>query len=108
MNKIIKRAFIDGFGTAAYIILIVLFVFSLQSFAQKKDTIIIPMAMLLLFVTSAAITGFLVFGKPAMLYLDGKKKEAVSLLGYTIGILFLITLIFFIILITYYSLFLQV
>ena len=107
MNKIIKRAFINGFGTAAYIILIVLFVFSLQSFAQKKDTIIIPMAMLLLFVTSAAITGFLVFGKPAMLYLDGKKKEAVSLLGYTIGILFLITLIFFIILITYYSLFLQ-
>ncbi len=61
--------------------------------------------MLLLFVTSAAITGFLVFGKPAMLYIDGKKKEAISLLGYTIGMLFLITLIVFIFLIAYNNLF---
>jgi hypothetical protein len=106
MNKIIKRAFIDSFGTAIYIILVVSFIFSLQIFASKKeDIIIIPIAMLLLFVCSAAITGFLVFGKPAMLYIDGKKKEAVSLLGYTIGILFLITLIIFILLIGYYSLF---
>jgi hypothetical protein len=61
--------------------------------------------MLLLFVTSAAITGFLVFGKPVMLYIDGKKREAVSLLGYTIGILFLITLVVFIFLIAYNNLF---
>jgi hypothetical protein len=103
MDKIIKRAFIDSFGTVAYIILVVLFIFSLQIFASKKDIIIIPIAMLLLFVCSAAITGFLVFGKPVMLYIDGKKKEAVSLLGYTLGILFLITLIFFIYLIAYYN-----
>ena len=104
MNKIIKRAFIDSFGTAAYIILIVSFIFSLQIFSEKKDVIIIPISMLLLFVSSAAITGFLVFGKPVMLYIDGKKKEAVSLLAYTLGILFLITLISFIFLIAYYSL----
>ena len=105
MNKIIKRAFIDSFGTAAYIILIVSFIFSLQIFSEKKDIIIIPIAMLLLFVSSAAITGFLVFGKPIMLYIDGKKREAVSLLGYTLGILFLITLMSFIFLIAYYNLF---
>ena len=77
MDKTIKRAFIDSFGTAVYIVLVVFFIFSLQIFSEKKDIIIIPIAMLLLFVSSAAITGFLVFGKPIMLYIDGKKKEAV-------------------------------
>ncbi|PIN87995.1 hypothetical protein COV12_00855 [Candidatus Woesearchaeota archaeon CG10_big_fil_rev_8_21_14_0_10_32_24] len=105
MAKIIKRAFIDAIGTTAYIILVVSFIFSLQVLAPKEDIVIIPIAMLLLFVTSAAITGFLVFGKPVMLYIDGKKKEAVSLLGYTLGILFLITIIFFIFLIVFFNLF---
>ncbi len=105
MDKIIKRAFIDSVGTAVYIILVGSFIFSLQIFASKKDIIIIPIAMLLLFVCSATITGFLVFGKPVMLYLDGKKKEAISLLFYTLGILSLITLVAFISLIVYYSLF---
>ena len=106
MNKIIKRALIDSLGTAAYIIFIVLLIFSLQGlFSEKEDIIIIPVAMLLLFVSSASITGFLVFGKPVMLYIDGKKREAVSLLLYTVGILFLITIVSFIFLITYYTLF---
>ena len=104
MTAIIKRAVIDALGTALYIILIVSFMFSLQTFSSKEDNIIIPIAMLLLFVCSAAITGFLVFGKPAMLYIDGKKREAISLLGYTLGILGLITLMTFIFLVAYYSL----
>ena len=105
MENIVKRAFVNAIGTATYIILIVLFIFSLKIFASEKENIIIPIGMLLLFVCSVAITGFLVFGKPVMLYMDGKKKEAVSLLTYTIGILFLITIIIFIFLIGYYSLF---
>lgn len=104
MEKIIKRALIDSIGTTLYIILVVSFIFSLQIFSKKEDIIIIPIAMLLLFVSSAAITGFLVFGKPVMLYLDGKKKEAVALLGYTLGILVLMTLLSFIFLIAYFNL----
>jgi len=103
MDKIIKRAVIDAVGTAIYVVLIVSFIFSLQIFQKEEDIIIIPMAMLLLFVCSAAITGFLVFGKPIMLYIDGKKREAVSLLGYTLGVLVLITIIFFALLIAYYT-----
>ncbi len=104
MNKLITRAFLNALGTVAYIVLIVSFIFSLQVFmSDTEDIIIIPMAMLLLFVCSAAITGFLVLGKPIMLYLDGKKKEAVSLLIYTLAILFLITILFFIFLITYFN-----
>jgi len=105
MAKIITRALINAISTAIYIILVASLLFSFQTSTPTKDIIIIPIAMLLLFVCSAAITGFLVFGKPAMLYLDGKKKEAISLLSYTIGILFLITLISFIFLIAYYNLF---
>ncbi len=105
MDKIIKRAGANAVGTAAYIILIVSFIFSLQSFPKSKleNTVFIPIAMLLLFVCSAAITGFLVFGKPIMLYIDGKKRDAISLLGYTLGILALITIVFFIFLIVYSS-----
>ena len=103
MHDILKRAFLNSIGTATYIVLVVLFIFSLQAFQKKPDNIIIPIAMLLLFVCSAAITGFLVFGKPIMLYIDGKKKEAVLLLGYTLGILVLITLIAFVFLINYFN-----
>ncbi|MFH1327050.1 MAG: hypothetical protein ABIH59_02905 [archaeon] len=105
MVKIIKRALIDAFGTALYIILVATLMFSLQGFAPKEDTIIVMSTILLLFVCSAAITGFLVFGKPVMLYIDGKKREAVSLLGYTLGILVLLTIITFIFLIAYNNLF---
>ncbi len=102
MSQMIKRAFLNAIGTAVYIVLVVSLIFSFQSFSSNSEkTIIIPIAMLLLFVCSAAITGFLVFGKPVMLYIDGKKKEAVSLLGYTVGILFLITILAFILLIIY-------
>jgi hypothetical protein len=106
MNAIIKRAVINAVGTTVYIILIVSLIFSLQAFSSQPDkTIIIPISMLLLFVCSAAITGFLVFGKPVMLYLDGKKKEAVSLLSYTLGILVVITILSFSSLVAYFTLF---
>lgn len=98
MSKIITRALLDALGTFVYIILVVSFIFSMQIFADKPDNIIIPIAMLLLFVCSAAITGFLVFGKPIMLYIDGKKKDAVYLLAYTLAILFMITVAVFIVL----------
>jgi len=95
----IKRAFLNALATVVYIILVVSLIFSLQG-SSEPDTILAPIAMLMLLVCSAAITGFLVFGKPAMLYLDGKKKEAISLLGYTLAILVLITIVTFIFLIT--------
>src|SRR3989338_4495486 len=103
MDKILKRAFLNSTGTVLYIILVVLFIFSLGAFSQEPDTIIIPIAMLLLFVCSAAITGFLVFGKPVMLYIDGKKKEAVTLLTHTLGMLVLITIVAFIFLLVYFG-----
>ncbi len=105
MSRIITRALIDAIGTALYIILIVLLINVLQQFSSKPDnTILIPIAMLLLFVFSAALTGFLVFGKPVMLYLEGKKKSAVSLIAWTLGFLLVFTVVAFILLLGYLSL----
>lgn len=55
----------------------------------------IPIFMLMLFVFSAALTGTLFFGKPIMWYIDGKKKEALSLLAYTFGAFFIIGILVF-------------
>jgi hypothetical protein len=101
MKKILKYSLINGLGTSLYVILIASFIYYLgNSPFTQKDTIFIPIAMLLLFVFSAAFTGILVFGKPLLWYLDGEKREAISLLFYTLIIFSMITLISFILLIS--------
>jgi hypothetical protein len=102
MKTVVKHAAINALATFLYVILVASFIYFLGQILPGPDnkTVLIPIAMLMLFVFSAALTGFLVLGRPVMWYLDGKKKEAVSLLLYTIGFLFVITLIVFIFLIT--------
>lgn len=55
--------------------------------AGKADNFLAPMAMLLLFVFSAAATGLLFLGRPAHLYLSGFKKESFLLIIYTLACL---------------------
>ena len=101
MNQIMKRAFINATGTLAHILLVVLLISSLQNAIPKaSNTILIPIAMLLLFVFSAGLTGGLVFGKPVLVYLEGRKKEAVHLVAYTLAFLLLFTLITFILMVS--------
>jgi len=45
------------------------------------------MAMLSLFTLSAAVMGYLFAAEPIMMYLDGKKKEAVNFFFTTVGVL---------------------
>ena len=63
-------------------------------FGSQMTGLLAPIGFLLLFVVSAAMMGLLIFGKPVMLYLDGQKREAVALLGCTIGSLAIITVLF--------------
>jgi hypothetical protein len=94
MNKIWKSAFINSVATTAYVIGVACFMyFGTMIKLGRVNTILVPIALLLLFVFSAALTGSLIFGKPAQLYVDGKKKEALSLLTYTLIIFSVITLI---------------
>ncbi|MFH0979841.1 MAG: hypothetical protein V1803_02760 [Candidatus Roizmanbacteria bacterium] len=94
MKQIVKNAFVNAFGTAMYITLVGGFMyFGTLIKIGRKNTFLAPIAMLLLFVFSAALTGYLIFGKPALLYIDGKKKDALSLLTYTLIFFFIITFI---------------
>ncbi len=85
MNKLIKRGFLNALGTGAYVAIIVTIVFNGEKMFGSINSALAPIAVLLLFITSATITGSLVLGKPLLMYIDGQKKEAVHLLLYTIG-----------------------
>lgn len=85
MKKTIKNALADAGLTVLYIALVAGFMIRGEN-ALKNETASLMM-MLLLLVVSVAMMGVLIFGKPALWYLEGKKKEAWSLLLYTVGFL---------------------
>jgi len=93
MNKtLIKSAAFHSFGVVAYVSLIAGLMRLIEKFlSNTPDTVFAPVAVLLLFVTSAAITGYLVVGQPLMLFLEGKKTEAVKQFGYNIAFMILFT-----------------
>ncbi|TAK56946.1 hypothetical protein EPO17_03345 [Patescibacteria group bacterium] len=90
MNPILKTAFIHAIATALYVALLVSGIFYAPKTPDQSFTILMPIIMLLLFVFSAAVTSYLVFGRPLLWYLDGRKAEALQLLAYTLLVLFVI------------------
>ncbi len=94
MDSIRKSALINSLATAAYVIAIAIFMYWGGTVKiGRSNSFLIPISFLLLFVTSAAICAYLVFGKPAQMYLDGKKKEAFSLVTQTLIFLSAFTLV---------------
>jgi hypothetical protein len=95
MKSLFSLAALHACGTTAYITLVAIGFFYAPDFfgRTEKDTVFIPIIMLSVFVVSATITGLLVLGRPALWYLDGKKKEALILLGATLGFLLLTIMI---------------
>lgn len=92
MNKpLLKVAALNALGTVLYITLVSTLMFNAEHIFGngKEDIVLIPIAMLLLFVLSASIISSLVLGRPILWYLEGKKNEAVSLFIATLGFLFL-------------------
>ncbi|MFA6285104.1 MAG: hypothetical protein WC643_01060 [Parcubacteria group bacterium] len=98
-KKLIQQSFLLALGEGIYISLVALLMFSVEKlFGSKPDPVIIaPIAFLLLFVISASISGALILGKPVMLYMDGKKKDALQLFGFTLAWLLLFLIVAFII-----------
>ncbi|MFA4999425.1 MAG: hypothetical protein WC519_01725 [Parcubacteria group bacterium] len=87
-KPILKKALLNALATILYIVLISSLLFYGPNFfgSIANDTVVLPIIMLCLLVFSAAVTGTLIFGQPIIWYLDGRKKEAFSLLAYTLGI----------------------
>lgn len=73
-------AFTYIFGIAA-----VLHLTGPEKMFQNVPEFFAPIIMLLLFVLSAAVMAILVFGKPVLLYLENQKKEALTMLFFTVG-----------------------
>lgn len=97
-NYFVKRAIGDALGTTAYVFLVSqIMTRGDQLFGKIENNLLAPMVFLLMFVFSALVTGYLVLGKPIMMYVDGQKKEAVRMLFYTGATLFVLMLIGFII-----------
>ena len=80
-----KYSFLMAVGELAYIFLVVLFMRNAQKILGNDQNIISTMAFLLVVVLSASVSGALILGKPIMLYLDNKKKEAIILFSLTLG-----------------------
>ena len=93
MNKLWKTAILNSLATYAYIIAVSFFIYFATGLKLGRgNSFLAPMALITLFVFSAALTGFLIFGKPAQMYVDGQKKDALSLLTYTLASFSVITL----------------
>ena len=83
-SKLFGLGLLNALGVTAYIFLISLILNGGGKFFGSVDNkFLSPIIFLLLFVFSALLTGFLVLGRPLMLYLDGAKKEALKLFFYT-------------------------
>jgi hypothetical protein len=94
-----QKLLTHSFGHALLVVLytsgIASVMFNSKTLFKQQDTVFAPIAILMLFVLSAAIVGALVLGRPILLYLEGKKSEALKMFGYTLGWLALSTFVFF-------------
>ena len=96
-SELLLKSFHQGILSVVYVFLVSLLIYGGGTIFGNGDNLWGPFAFLLLFVLSAAIMGVLVLGRPVLLYLEGKKKDAIKILLLTIGWIFLATLIFLII-----------
>ncbi len=96
MNKLVHRSFLNALGTVAYVAIVGTIMENAERVLGSVDNnMLAPVAFLTLFVLSAAVTASLVVGKPALMYLNGQKAEAVRLFLYTVGWLAIFTVIIF-------------
>lgn len=79
-NNIVKKALLDAAGIAIYILAVASFMSYVPNTFEQQKSVLVPVTMLSLLVLSAAITGSLMFGRSVLWYLDGNKKDAVTLL----------------------------
>ena len=93
-KTILKQSLIHSAFAVLYVAAVVTFMQNAERFlGSDAENPAAPVAFLLLLVVSAATMGMLIFGKPVMMYLDGKKREAVTMACYTISSLAAITVL---------------
>jgi len=82
-----KNPFINALCASGYIVLgVTIMTFVTRPLQNKPDTFFVPVVILSLLTLSVAVMAFLFFYQPVMLFIDGKKKQAVNLFLQTVGI----------------------
>lgn len=94
INLMTKNPFINAICASAYIILgVLIMTFITRPLSNRPDTLFAPIVFLSLLTLSVAVMAYLFFYQPLVLFIEGKKKDSVSLLTKTIGIFAAITAI---------------
>src|SRR3974390_647789 len=92
MKSILTAALLNALSTALYVTVVGSFLFyAAQMRLGQGRTILVPIAMLMLLVFSAALVVVLIFGRPLLWYLEGRKQDSLLLVAGTLAILFAIT-----------------
>lgn len=82
-----KNPVVNALSASVYIILVVsVMTVVTQPLKNKPDTFFAPITVLFVFTLSAAVMVVLFFYQPLMLFIEGKKKDAVNLFVKTVGI----------------------
>ncbi|MBI1777313.1 MAG: hypothetical protein HYR63_18405 [Proteobacteria bacterium] len=92
MPQIPRTALLNALGTALTVAVIATVLFYTGQ-TRRGPSPLVPIAILMVGVFSAALTGTLIFGRPMLWYLEGKKREALALLAYTLAFLFVLAAI---------------
>lgn len=95
-----KNPVINAGVATLYISIVALVPYFGKNAFGSGNSFLIPIAMLSLFTLSAAVMAYLFLYQPLMLFLDGKKKQAVNLFLQTVAIFAGITAVVFILLFT--------
>lgn len=92
-SRLLLHGFLSSLGVIAYISLVAQIMRHGEALFGKMQNFWGPVGFLMLFTLSAAVVGLLVFGRPAYLFLNGLKREGVKQALYTIGFLFMETVL---------------
>ena len=92
---ITKQAGRNAFLAFVYVAAVGTFLSHASTIFGPKDTAFTPVAVLMLLVFSASLMGILIFGQPVMWFIDGKRKEALRLMAYTMGSLLVLLILTF-------------
>lgn len=81
-----KNPIINALSASAYIFLVVsVMTFVTKPLRNKPDTFFAPIVFLSMLTLSVAVMAFLFFYQPTLLFIEGKKKEAVNIFVKTVG-----------------------
>lgn len=81
-----KNPTLNAASASAYILLVVsVMTFVTKPLRNKPDTFFAPITVLFVLTLSVAVMAYLFFYQPLMLFIEGKKKEAVNFFAKTVG-----------------------